>query len=423
MVLADFENLLKETMGLDVASIGSSAIERAVEKRLLACELRETHAYWERVRASEAELQELIEAVVVPETWFFRDREAFAALALTVYEDWLGAHPEDHLRLLSLPSSTGEEPYSMAMALLDAGFPANRFRVDAVDISARALARAGHAVYGKNSFRGNELGFRDRHFEATAHGYRLSDAVRRQVQFQQGNLLAAGFMPGVEGYDVIFCRNVLIYFDRAAQDRALTVLVRLLTPKGVLFVAPSETGLLLGHNFIPTNMPRAFAFRKAGVIPREPKPNAARPVKRSSARRQVVPPVPALYLTHAPPAIASAVTQTHRSIDRAAEPEVGIDEATRLADQGRLVEATACCEEHLRQHGPSANAFHLMGLVRDATGNQPEASDYYRKALYLDPNHHEALIHLALLMEKKGNTAGAQLLRNRARRLEQKSKS
>jgi len=325
--------------------------------------------------------------------------------------------------LLSLPSSTGEEPYSMAMALLDAGFPANRFRVDAVDISARALARAGHAVYGKNSFRGNELGFRDRHFEATAHGYRLSDAVRRQVQFQQGNLLAAGFLPGVESYDVIFCRNVLIYFDRAAQDRALTVLVRLLTPKGVLFVAPSETGLLLGHNFIPTNMPRAFAFRKAGVMPREPKPTAARPVKRSSARRQVVPPVPALYLTHAPPAIASAVTQTHRSIDRAAEPEVGIDEATRLADQGRLVEATACCEEHLRQHGPSANAFHLMGLVRDATGNQPEASDYYRKALYLDPNHHEALIHLALLMEKKGNTAGAQLLRNRARRLEQNSKS
>src|SRR5439155_1024226 len=174
MVLADFENLLKETMGLDVASIGSSAIERAVEKRLLACELRETHAYWERVRASEAELQELIEAI--------------------------------------------------------------------------------------------------------AHGYRLSDAVRRQVQFQQGNLLAAGFLPGVESYDVIFCRNVLIYFDRAAQDRALTVLVRLLTPKGVLFVAPSETGLLLSHNFIPTNMPRAFAFRKAGVMPREPKPNAARPV-------------------------------------------------------------------------------------------------------------------------------------------------
>jgi len=133
--------------------------------------------------------------------------------------------------------------------------------------------------------------------------------------------------------------------------------------------------------------------------------------------------VPALYLAHAPPAIASAVTQARRSIDRAAEPEVGIDEATRLADQGRLVEATACCEEHLRQHGPSANAFHLMGLVRDATGNQPEASDYYRKALYLDPNHHEALIHLALLMEKKGNTAGAQLLRNRARRLEQNSKS
>src|SRR5437867_1541746 len=148
MVLADFENLLKETMGLDVASIGSSAIERAVAKRLLASELRETHAYWERVRASEAELQELIEAVVVPEASCLRDREACAALALTVYDDWLGAHPEDHLPLLSLPSSAGEEAYSMAMAVLDAAFPANRLRVEAVDISARALARAGHAVYG-----------------------------------------------------------------------------------------------------------------------------------------------------------------------------------------------------------------------------------------------------------------------------------
>src|SRR5437660_5043000 len=132
MVLADFENLLKETMGLDVASIGSSAIERAVEKRLLACELQETHAYWERVRASASELQELIEAVVVPETWFFRDRKAFAALVRVVQEEWLRTHPEGVLRLLSLPCSTGEEPYAMAMALRDAGVPAHRFRVDAV---------------------------------------------------------------------------------------------------------------------------------------------------------------------------------------------------------------------------------------------------------------------------------------------------
>ena len=95
----------------------------------------------------------------------------------------------------------------------------------------------------------------------------------------------------------------------------------------------------------------------------------------------------------------------------------------KLANQGRLVEAAKCCEEDLLKNGPSAQAFHLMGLVRDATGNHPEATVYYRKALYLDPDHHEALVHLALLTEKQGSAAGAQALRDRARRVEQKRRA
>lgn len=107
----------------------------------------------------------------------------------------------------------------------------------------------------------------------------------------------------------------------------------------------------------------------------------------------------------------------------ATETSADIGEAMRLADQGHLVEAATACAEHLRQHGPSAEAFHLMGLVRDATGNHLEAVDYYRKALYLEPNHYVTQIHLALLMEKQGDTEGAQVLRNRARRLEQQHKT
>src|SRR5882757_9223554 len=164
MDYAPFEALLKQAMGLDAASIGASAIEHAV--------------------------QALIETVVVPETWFFRDREAFAALARMAFEEWLRTRAEhmqhmqdtqDMMRLLSLPCSTGEEPYSMAMALLDAGFPANRSHIDAVDISARALAHARRAVYGRNSFRGDRLDFRERYFEATAQGLHLSDVVQQQV--------------------------------------------------------------------------------------------------------------------------------------------------------------------------------------------------------------------------------------------------
>jgi chemotaxis protein methyltransferase WspC len=359
----------------------------------------------------------------VPETWFFRDRESFAALAVLVRDECLSSQGEDVLNLLSLPCSTGEEPYSMAMALLDAGIPADRFHVDGVDISARALAQAAHAVYGRNSFRGQELAFRGRHFDATAEGYRLREIVRHQVRFQYGNLLANGFLPGAEAYDVIFCRNVLIYFDCVTQDRAILVLKRLLTPKGVLFVAPSETSLPLSHDLVSTNVPLAFAFRRRGAIPRDAKPKATHPVQPLPVRPHVVQPLPAPHVTRPAATTPAATVQSSPQADVSVELEADLHEATRLADQGHFVEAATCCEAYLRRHGPSATAFYLMGLVRDATGKGHEAGSYYRKALYLDPDRCDAQIQLAFLLEKQGDAAGAQVLRNRARRLEQKIKA
>jgi chemotaxis protein methyltransferase WspC len=420
MALGDFEQLLKASIGLDVGSIGPSSIERAVQERLSACGLRDRHVYWDRVRGSGAELQALIEAVVVSETWFFRDREAFATLASIGHESWLRAPADGVLRLLSLPSSTGEEPYSMAMALLDAGVPADRFRIDAVDVNARAIAHAERAVYGKNSFRGQKLTFRDRHFEETTLGFRPSATVQGQVHSRQGNMLAADFLPGLDLYDVIFCRNLLIYFDRPTQDRAVAVLQRLLASNGTLFVAPSETGLLLSHDFVSAKIPLAFAFRKSVAGSREPKPTGVRSVTRLPAPLRVVSPVSVRQARGAKPAATSP--QPLPLAGQQAGLHADLDEAVRLADQGSLVEAASRCEAHLRDHGPSATAFYLLGLVRDAAGNPVDASNYYRKALYLDPTHHETLVHFAFLVEQQGNSAAAQVLRNRARRVEQLSK-
>jgi chemotaxis protein methyltransferase WspC len=409
MAPADFEALLNASMGLDAASIGSPAIERAVRQRQSACGLNDADAYWELVRASTIELQQLVEAVVVPETWFFRDREAFTMLSRAVTTEWLPAHPNGVLRLLSLPCSSGEEPYSIAMALIDAGVAPIRFRIDAVDISDRALKQARLGVYGRNSFRGDELTFRDRHFDATPDGYRVIDLVRATVCFEHGNIFAAGFLPGEQIYDVIYCRNVLIYFARAAQDRAIAVLRRLLTPQGLLFVAPSETALLSSHGFVSTKLRGAYSFRSADPAWRGPKPHGGIPAAGASPRRSAPPAVGAVAGTRPvrpPPPIARTV-----------EPPADIADAVRLADQGHFVEAALQCDAYLRQHGASAKAFYLMGLVRDATGNQSEAEDYYRKAVYLDPQHHDAQIHLALLMEQRGDVAAGQVWRNRARRL------
>jgi chemotaxis protein methyltransferase WspC len=398
------EILLNQAMGLDVASIGYSAVERAVQTRMRESHHSDMHAYIEFVGASQAELQQLIETIVVPETWFFRDPQAFALLSRWAFESWLRKNPQGPLRVLSLPCSTGEEPYSLAMTLLDAGFPAGRIRIDAVDISERALSHAQRAVYGRNSFRGSELAFRERHFDATATAWRLSESVRAQVRFLRRNLFAADFLIGIERYDVIFCRNLLIYFDRETQNRAIAVLRHLLAPHGIVFVGPSETSMLLSHGFEAMKASLAFAFEKYAASP---------PAKKPGRRVVNHPPVqpPPTHPRAAPPSIESIAAGKLSALDEAAE----------HADRGRFAEAEALCVQHSKQCGPSARAFSLIAMIRAQTGNLEAAAANYRRALYLDPNDHESLIHLGMLLEKRGDAAGAKVLFRRAQRIESRA--
>jgi chemotaxis protein methyltransferase WspC len=399
------EALLKDAMGLHAASIGSASVERAVRVRLAAQGAVSVEEYWQKLKSSCTELLELIEVVVVPETWFSRDREAFAELTRIAREEWRPSRPAAVRRLLSVPCSTGEEPYSMAMALLDADFSPDRFVIDAVDISERSLAHARRGVYGRNSFRGADLAFRDRYFHPADDGHRVSDTVRRSVSFRYGNVLADDFPAGEQGYDAIFCRNLLIYFDQAAQDRTIVRLRRMLTDDGVLFVGPAESSALLNHGLVSAKVPLAFAFRKTAA-PAAPKPASA----------------PAAPAAAAAPGSEQPTAAQRETVRTAAPPPPSgaadrMEEAFALADRGRLTEAAALCEEQMRVHGPSAAAFYLLGLIASADGRQKAADQLYRKALYLDKNHHDALVHLALLLEQQGDERGAELLRQRAQRL------
>ena len=87
-----------------------------------------------------------------------------------------------------------------------------------------------------------------------------------------------------------------------------------------------------------------------------------------------------------------------------------------LADAGKLAEAASLCDAHLKSAGPDAQAYYLLGLVSDAAGD-PAALDHYRKALYLEPNHYETLLQMALLLEKNGDTTGARAYKRRAERV------
>lgn len=413
MALAPFVEILRDAIGLNVTSIGIATVTRAVRERQQACDLDDLQAYLGRLKGSADELQALIEAAVVPETWFFRDPRAFEALAQWAKNDWLVNHPEGALRLLSLPCSTGEEPYSIAIALLDAGVPAHRFRVDAVDVSHRAVTHARRGVYGRHSFRGGTAAIMSRRFQGTDDGCRVSDTVKGQVDFQQGNLFGPSLLSHGNVYDVVFCRNVLIYFDRRTQDRAVQVLARLVKPNGWLFVGSSETAAIrVRGDFVPSRMPMAFAFRRYNGEPRRPGPRHAPSRRRSTARPTASPAIAPGIAVRRP-----ASPQEGERTDATVDAPCALDEARALADTGSYAEAMRRCEDHIRRQGPSADALHLLGLVRDAAGDGLEALVHYRGALYLDPNHEDTLIHFALLLDRLDRKTEADALRVRVRRL------
>lgn len=407
-----FFDFLKERIGLDVASVGAAIIERAVRQRTTLSQAAHADEYWQLLQGSRDEQQALIEAVIVPETWFFRYPESFATLGKLARQRLAELNNMRALRILSLPCSTGEEPYSIAMALLDAGLKPHQFKVDGMDISPLSVDKARRAVYGKNSFRGQDLQFRDRHFMPEQDGHRVNEYVREQVRWQVGNVLDPTLLASEPAFDFVFCRNLLIYFDQSTQKQVFEVLKRLTHVDGVLFIGPAEGSLLGRLGMRSIGIPQSFAFSRHSEPHPEPLPTP-KPVAvpASQPLRSAPPPAP---VRNRPFAAVTALPVTKKT----ANPDAAtlLAQIAALANEGKSAEARAACEDYLRSHEPVAQVFYWLGLLSDVAGLSLEAQGFYRKALYLEPQHPEALMHLAALLQAQGDTAGARRLQERAAR-------
>ncbi|MDZ3830109.1 CheR family methyltransferase [Pseudomonas monsensis] len=406
-----FFDFLKERIGLDVTSVGPAIIERAVRQRTTLSQAAHSDEYWQLLQGSRDEQQALIEAVIVPETWFFRYPESFATLGKLARKRLDELNNMRALRILSLPCSTGEEPYSIAMALLDAGLKPHQFKVDGMDVSPLSVDKARRALYGKNSFRGQDLDFRERHFTAEQDGHRVSDAVREQVRLQAGNVLDPTLLASEPPFDFVFCRNLLIYFDQPTQQQVFAVLKRLTHVDGVLFIGPAEGSLLGRLGMRSIGIPQSFAFSRHNDPAPEPLslPTPTPLPVRQPLRSPPPPPVrPRPFASVAPLPVSS----------KSANPDAAtlLANIAALANEGKSAEARAACEQFLRSHEPVAQVFYWLGLLSDVAGSALEAQSYYRKALYLEPQHPEALMHLAALLQAQGDSAGARRLQERAAR-------
>lgn len=389
--IASLEPYLRETMGLATDSVGRAAVARAVGRRMAETGRGTVGEYLQLLRADADARQRLIEDLVVPETWFFRDRQPFQLLAK------LAVARGRPVRVLSLPCSTGEEPYSIAMTLLDAGLAPDAFTVDAVDISEVSLAAARRASYGENSFRGDEGGAREKWFSRENGRWTPSACVRDRVMFHQANLFA--FAPPAR-CDFVFCRNLLIYFDAPTQAQAVRRLLEWLAADGVFFTGHAEAAVLLRENLGPLPEARSFAFtrKSATAKPAAPVP---RPAVRAPIVRPAMPVAPRPFADATPRAEPAARTRPEGA---------SLDGIRALADAGDLAAAERGARAFLEANGPSAGAFHLLAVVLDAAGDTAGAEAAYRKVLYLEPRHEEALAHLALLLERRGDPEAGRLL-------------
>jgi len=398
--------LLEEITGMAPSVLGDRILERALRERMSACKLADEKQYLERVLLSPQEMEALIDAVVVPETSFFRNSGPFAFLCGYIRSEWLPARNSEQLRVLSAPCSSGEEPYSVAMMLQEADLEPEHYTIDALDISRALLRKAERAVYTQHSFRGVPDSLRDRYFIPAESEFLLNDKVQRGVRFIHGNLLDENVLADEKPYDIVFFRNLLIYFGAEARSRVLKTVERLTVRNGLLFVGHAETACFRATKFVPLEHRGVFGFRKGEAGPEKLAPA----VVSSPLAVNVAPKAP------------GNVQELPARAARFSKPRDSFEAARLMADQGRLSDAAAMCERLLLDDGTNAGIYCLLGTILHGLGNLGRAEECFTRAIFLDEQCYDAVVHLSLIKEHRGDVAGAEVLRQRAARIHRKTR-
>jgi len=262
--------------------------------------------------------QEVVEAMTTNESLFFRDTKPFQHFRAQVLPRLNAARPAGApLRLWSAAASTGQEAYSLAMILTDCQPLLGQRKVEILgtDIAREPLARAREGLYSQFEVqRGLPVQMLMKHFRKEADSWRLSAALRAAVEFREWNLLAD--LRPLGTFDVVFCRNVLLYFDQPTKTRVLEAIARQMAPDGVLYLGGAETVLGLTGRLRPLPEQQGAYATSAGAQPcspdrdiKAPSPAAAAGLKSQHGSQQEAPTWPAPTGSRSFPVMASARRQ------------------------------------------------------------------------------------------------------------------
>lgn len=252
-------DLIYNYSGLYFADDNRFLLERRLSPRLSQLQFATFHEYYYHLKYDlnkDQELSDIMDVLTTNETYFFREAFQLKAFSEEIIPEIIavkGAKKDKSLRIWSAGCSTGEEPYTIAMLLLDRPDLADwRIEIIGTDISQRVLHQARKGVYGSSSFRVTDDNYKDRYFHEQEGGFRIADRVRELVTFSRLNLYDQSRFLFLGKMDIIFCRNVIIYFDQSAKKKVIEQFYNTLNPGGFL---------LLGHSESLMNITTAFKLR------------------------------------------------------------------------------------------------------------------------------------------------------------------
>jgi chemotaxis protein methyltransferase CheR len=461
-LLSRFRAAIAEGLGLTVeetrlGALGELLLGRAAARRL------SVPAYLERLESAldGEELRTLASELTVGETYFFRHREQFEALRSIVLSEF--AQPGRQApRVLSAGCSSGEEPYSIAMLLREL-LPEREVVVSALDINAGFLGRAREGRYSAWSLREMSDASVSRWLTPAGKGYVVAEVIRRSVAFISGNLTRNDselFRP--RSYDVIFCRNVLMYFTPEQRHGALERLTNALVPGGHLFLGSAETLRGESHDFHLCHTHGAFYYRRKTDAERAAAPPPSRPAQRLGFIADAFAVDPAGPPRDAEPPSETWVDDIGRAAERIAalsrnvptssgvmqslgkvsgwtrsefraplellheerfghalehvralpahasqDPDALLLEAVLLSSEGKLTDAERSAQRLLELDELNAGAHYVLALCAAGSGKLEEATRNDRIAIYLDPAFAMPHLHLGLMLRKTGETRAA----------------
>lgn len=257
-----FRDYIYNASGIHFSSSNRTILESRLKERLRKSGISDIEDYYKQITSNEGEMKTLLDTVTTNLTRFFRNTAHFNAFEHYVIPELVNFKKsigDSTIKIWSAGCSTGEEPYSLAMVLKDILPPGFKFDITASDLSLKCLMTAKEGFYSDQKVNGVSDKYLHRYFEKKTNGYLVKEEIRKCVKFDYHNLKSDS---GQRNLDIIFCRNVIIYFDEAAQNSVINKFYQSMTSHAYLFIGHSESlfGMDTKFEFLKTDF--ATMYRK-----------------------------------------------------------------------------------------------------------------------------------------------------------------